>query len=139
MPPRTPVASTYDLLEGHGLCAECNCVCLSYGSNSLPASIFFIHSIMLWNLSLSFALIGVAHKVGVFASNVNIEALFGPYMSLGTEIAEPTDANFSDVVSPRWSEWDPPTWTGAIKPETERDLQRIVSVLFSNLACWRML
>ena len=69
----------------------------------------------------------VAHAVGVSAAGVDIKALFEPYLSPGTEIAEPTDANFSTVVSPRWSEWEVPHWFGAIKPQTEGDIQEIVS------------
>ncbi|KAJ6119126.1 hypothetical protein N7523_003406 [Penicillium sp. IBT 18751x] len=78
--------------------------------------------------SSSIALVAATHIAGILAAGVDIEALFGPYMSSGTKIAEATDANFSTVVSPRWSEWRPPQWTGAIKPETEHDLQEIVRV-----------
>ncbi|KAJ5298840.1 uncharacterized protein N7443_006960 [Penicillium atrosanguineum] len=81
---------------------------------------------MVRRLSRSFALAILANFAGIFASGVNIEALFEPYLSPGSLIAEPTDANFSSVVSPRWSEWDPPKWTGAIKPKTVHDLQNIV-------------
>ncbi|KAL5355969.1 hypothetical protein BJX96DRAFT_142127 [Aspergillus floccosus] len=83
---------------------------------------------MLRQLYQSLALVAAVHASGVFATGVDIESLFGPYLSPGTEIAEPTDADFSSVASPRWSEWKPPTWTGAIKPKTERDLQKIVRI-----------
>lgn len=66
------------------------------------------------------------------ASNASIEALFGPYLSTGTEIAASTDANFSSVVTARWTTWYSPTWTGAIKPETEADLQEIVKIATVN-------
>ncbi|KAJ6014709.1 hypothetical protein N7540_009300 [Penicillium herquei] len=79
-------------------------------------------------LSGSLALAILANVARTFASSVNVEALFEPYLSPGTLFAEPNDANFSDVASPRWSEWDPPTWTGAIKPETVQDIQKIVRI-----------
>ena len=81
----------------------------------------------------SLAWAAVAQVAGTFAADVDIEELFEPYMSRGTEIAESTDADFADVVSPRWSEWEPPTWTGAIKPQTEHDLQNIVSRLSNKI------
>ncbi|OIW25923.1 FAD-binding domain-containing protein [Coniochaeta ligniaria NRRL 30616] len=62
----------------------------------------------------------------------SIETLFGPYMSPGTEIAASTEANFSGLVTPRWTTWETPNWTGAIKPETEADLQNIVKIAKAN-------
>lgn len=56
-----------------------------------------------------------------------IEELFESSVSPATEIASSTDANFSSVVGPRWSAWEAPAWSGAIKPATEADLQKIVS------------
>lgn len=95
-------------------------------------SVFLIGHNMLRQLYQSLALVAAVHATGIFANGVDIESLFGPYLSPGTEIAEPTDADFSTVASPRWSEWKPPTWTGAIKPKTERDLQKIVSWFWSR-------
>lgn len=66
------------------------------------------------------------------ASDVSIESLFGPYLSPGTEIAASTDANISSVVVSRWTTWDSPKWTGAIKPETEADLQEIIRIATAN-------
>ncbi|OQD84007.1 hypothetical protein PENANT_c014G09988 [Penicillium antarcticum] len=83
---------------------------------------------MVRGLSGSLAVAILANVAGIFASGVNIEALFEPYLSPGSLMAEPTDANFSSVVSPRWSEWGPPKWTGAIKPQTVHDLQNIVRI-----------
>lgn len=59
----------------------------------------------------------------------NLEAVFGPHVSPETEIASSSDANFSSVVGPRWSAWETPDWSGAIKPATIRDLQKIVSTI----------
>ncbi|KAL9619499.1 MAG: hypothetical protein Q9160_005862 [Pyrenula sp. 1 TL-2023] len=65
-------------------------------------------------------------------SNDSIEAVFGPYLSTGTEIAASTDANFSNVVTARWTTWESPAWTGAIKPKTEVDVQTIVQIAAAN-------
>nr|CAG8993145.1 FAD-linked oxidoreductase [Penicillium sclerotiorum] len=61
-----------------------------------------------------------------------LEALFGPYVSPGTEIASSSDANFSSVVTGRWTSWEAPTFSGAIKPVTEHDLQEIVRIASAN-------
>ena len=66
------------------------------------------------------------------AHAASIEALFGPRLTPGTEIAASTDANFSSVVTARWTTWDTPAWTGAIKPETEADLQETVKIAVAN-------
>ncbi|AEO68595.1 uncharacterized protein THITE_2055098 [Thermothielavioides terrestris NRRL 8126] len=60
--------------------------------------------------------------------NINLEALFGPHVSSGTLIASASDANFSSVVGPRWSSWQPPQYFGAIKPANEADLQAIIKI-----------
>lgn len=83
------------------------------------------------------ALAVAVYVAGAYSASVNIEELFGPYMSPGTEIASSSDANFSTVVTPRWSSWESPTWIGAIKPETEADLQKIVSPLLTEHVYWR--
>ncbi|KAK0757781.1 hypothetical protein N5P37_009797 [Trichoderma harzianum] len=61
-----------------------------------------------------------------------IEELFESSVSPATEIASSTDANFSSVVGPRWSAWEAPAWSGAIKPATEADLQKIVQISVEN-------
>ena len=66
------------------------------------------------------------------ASSGNLEALFGPHVSPGTEIASSSDSNFSSVVTGRWTSWEAPTFSGAIKPQTEHDLQAIVRIASAN-------
>lgn len=75
---------------------------------------------------MRFLLQSLALAAAARAASIDLESIFGPYVSPETEIAEVGDADFDEVVSPRWSEWRPPTWTGAIKPQTEEDLQEIV-------------
>lgn len=82
------------------------------------------------------ALATATYATLTYAAGGSLEALFGPYLSPGAEIAESTDANFSSVVGPRWSAWETPDWSGAIKPATKRDIQEIVSAQLSVLA-WR--
>src|SRR4051812_25639485 len=64
----------------------------------------------------------------VQAANATIESIFAPYLSDGTSIASSGDANFSTVVTERWTNWESPTWSGAIKPKTEADVQTIVKI-----------
>lgn len=84
----------------------------------------FVHVTM----AMAAGLVLPAHVV----SNASIEALFGPYLSTGTGIAASTDSNFSSVVTTRWTTWESPQWTGAIKPETEDDVQEIVQIASAN-------
>jgi hypothetical protein len=65
-----------------------------------------------------------------------LEELYEPWVSPATEIASSTDANFSSVVGPRWSAWEAPHWSGAIKPATEKDLQKVVSIVSLYFAYW---
>jgi fumiquinazoline A oxidase len=75
-------------------------------------------------LQLSYVpLLGLAAHVAA----VDLEAMFGPYVSADTLIASSCDANYSSVVGPRWSTWAAPSYFGAIMPATEADLQKIVS------------
>ncbi|KAL4905450.1 hypothetical protein BDW74DRAFT_185017 [Aspergillus multicolor] len=61
-----------------------------------------------------------------------LEELYGPRVSAATEIASSTEANFSEVVGPRWSAWEAPQWSGAIKPATEGDLQEVIRISVAN-------
>ncbi|KAI1171388.1 hypothetical protein F4777DRAFT_593834 [Nemania sp. FL0916] len=64
--------------------------------------------------------------------NRSLEALFGPHVSPGTVIASSNQANFSSVVGPRWSTWETPAWSGAIKPALISDLKQIVKIPAKN-------
>lgn len=61
------------------------------------------------------------------AANVNLTALFGPYLSPGAQIILPSSANYSEEVAQRWTIWEEPTYIGAIKPASVADVQNIVS------------
>ncbi|KAI1386647.1 uncharacterized protein F4822DRAFT_410804 [Hypoxylon trugodes] len=82
---------------------------------------------MLRHLLHTFALGSVA-----LATDANIKALFGPYLSPGSEIATSSDPGFVDVVSPRWTTWETPTFQAAIKPANEADVQKIVEIAGKN-------
>ncbi|KAJ5272902.1 hypothetical protein N7478_008027 [Penicillium angulare] len=66
-----------------------------------------------------------SHSTGHNAST--LEELYGPWVSAATEIASSTESDFSRVVGLRWSAWEAPHWSGAIKPATEKDLQKVIS------------
>ncbi|RMZ82267.1 hypothetical protein DV738_g1892, partial [Chaetothyriales sp. CBS 135597] len=85
---------------------------------------------MLSQLSRPLALAAAAYAALAFGQD--LEALFSPYLSSGAEIAESTEANFSTVVGPRWSSWEVPNWSGAIKPATVNDIQEIVRIASAN-------
>lgn len=61
-------------------------------------------------------------------TNTSIPALFAPYLLPGTAIASVGDANFSLVATGRWTSWAAPTWAGAVRPQTEADVQAVVRV-----------
>jgi hypothetical protein len=52
--------------------------------------------------------------------------LFGPSLSLNAEIILPSAGNFSERLTPRWTNYLSPSYIGAIKPATETDIQKIV-------------
>lgn len=56
----------------------------------------------------------------------NITQLFGPGLSPGAEIILPETSKWAADVRQRWSSYQAPTYTGAIKPATVSDIQHIV-------------
>ncbi|KAI1087103.1 hypothetical protein F5B19DRAFT_90909 [Rostrohypoxylon terebratum] len=78
--------------------------------------------------------LALAYATTAHAGNYSgsLEALFGPYVSPGTEMASSSDANFSSIVGPRWSAWETPDWSGAIKPAALTDLKQIVTIAAAN-------
>jgi len=60
------------------------------------------------------------------ANPVNLTRLFGPSLSPGAQIILPTDSKWDTQVRARWSNYQAPTYLGAIKPATETDIQHIV-------------
>ena len=57
----------------------------------------------------------------------NLTELFGPSLSKGARIVLPTDASWVDEIQARWTDYQAPSYLGAIKPATEEDVQAIVS------------
>ena len=74
-------------------------------------------------------------STAIRAAGNHLEALFGPHLSSGAEIAASSDADFDSVVGHRWSAWEVPDWSGAIKPATIRDIQEIVSTGVAQSPC----
>jgi hypothetical protein len=67
-------------------------------------------------------------------NNVNLTETFRPALSDGAEIYNVNDSNWSTETTQRWSNWDAPTYIGAIKPATEQDVAATVllsSVVFT--------
>lgn len=62
------------------------------------------------------------------AQSYNLSALFQSVLSPGAEIYYANDSNWAQDVTQRWTTWDAPTYMGAIKPVTERDIQNIVCI-----------
>jgi fumiquinazoline A oxidase len=53
-------------------------------------------------------------------------SLFAPSLSLGAEIFLPTDANYTEEVTQRWTIHEAPSYLGAIKVATEADVEATV-------------
>ncbi|PYH88739.1 FAD-binding domain-containing protein [Aspergillus ellipticus CBS 707.79] len=66
------------------------------------------------------------------AATPNISAIFGPSLSSGAQIFLPSQANYTEDVTQRWTTYDAPTYIGAIKPATVDDIQTIVTLAASN-------
>ncbi|KAL4742405.1 hypothetical protein BDV11DRAFT_202707 [Aspergillus similis] len=58
---------------------------------------------------------------------LNLTALYGPGISDTAQILDPSEPGFMDI-TPRWTQYRPPTYYGAIIPATEADIQHIVRV-----------
>lgn len=57
----------------------------------------------------------------------NLTSIFGPSLSPGAQILLPTDVDFSTQLTQRWTDYNAPSFIGAIKPSTEGDIQNIVN------------
>jgi len=72
---------------------------------------------------------GVLQSVlSLTAGFTNLTPLFGPSLSPDAQILLPTDTNFTAKLTQRWTDYNAPSYIGAIKPATEADIQNIVSV-----------
>ncbi|KAF2135276.1 uncharacterized protein K452DRAFT_239649 [Aplosporella prunicola CBS 121167] len=64
----------------------------------------------------------------------NITALFSTKVSPKTEIYFPTDPDYANVTTQRWSVYEQPSYVASIKPASESDVQAIVIVLKVRVA-----
>ena len=85
---------------------------------------------MVAGMSLVQSVIGITAATNGFT---NLTALFGPKLSSHAEIVLPTDTNFSAKLPQRWTEYQAPSYIGAIKPATAADVQNIVRFYRENL------
>ena len=58
---------------------------------------------------------------------INLTALFAPSLSPSAQIILPTDINYTARLTQRWTDYNAPSYIGAIIPATETDIQNIVS------------
>lgn len=68
------------------------------------------------------------YALGFTAGFTNLTALFGPSLSPDAQIFLPTDTNFTAQLTQRWTDYNAPSYIGAIKPATEADVQNIVGI-----------
>ncbi|KAK7992238.1 hypothetical protein PG988_001032 [Apiospora saccharicola] len=61
-------------------------------------------------------------------SAVQLIDIFRPHLSAGSQILFPFDRNWSTELRQRWTTWQHPSFTSAIKPATESDLVSIVKL-----------
>ncbi|KAL5333393.1 FAD-binding domain-containing protein [Aspergillus crustosus] len=61
-----------------------------------------------------------------------VTALFGRHLSPNATIFLPSDPDWETDVTQRWSNWSAPSYFGAIKPATEKDVQNIVKIAAKN-------
>ncbi|GLA17566.1 hypothetical protein AnigIFM62618_004708 [Aspergillus niger] len=66
------------------------------------------------------------------AATHNITSIFSSSLSPGAQIFLPSDTNYTEDVTQRWTTYDAPTYIGAIKPATVKDIQNIVTLAASN-------
>ncbi|KAL2810520.1 hypothetical protein BJX63DRAFT_444698 [Aspergillus granulosus] len=58
----------------------------------------------------------------------NLTSIFGPYLSPSAEILLPTDNEFPSQLTQRWTDYNKPSYIGAIKPATEKDIQKTIEI-----------
>ncbi|RAL16600.1 FAD-binding domain-containing protein [Aspergillus homomorphus CBS 101889] len=61
-------------------------------------------------------------------NQTDLETLFRPVLSSAAQIIYPSWANWTDEVQQRWSSYQAPTYTGAIKVATVSDIQHIIKL-----------
>ncbi|KAL9639047.1 MAG: hypothetical protein Q9164_001182 [Protoblastenia rupestris] len=70
--------------------------------------------------------------LGLTTGFTNLTALFGSSLSPDAQILLPTDTNFTAKLTQRWTDYNAPSYIGAIKPATEADIQNIVKIAAAN-------
>lgn len=75
--------------------------------------------------SLAISLLGLASAYS-FPRALNVTSLFTSGLSAGASIYYPTDPNYDEEVTQRYSTFDEPGFIVAIKPDTFEDVQNIV-------------
>ncbi|KAI4144670.1 MAG: hypothetical protein LQ341_002600 [Variospora aurantia] len=70
--------------------------------------------------------------LGLAVGFTNLTALFGPSLPPDAQILLPNDANYSTQLTQRWTDYNAPSYIGAIKPATEADIQVIVTIATAN-------
>ncbi|KAL2810523.1 hypothetical protein BJX63DRAFT_422986 [Aspergillus granulosus] len=74
----------------------------------------------------------VANAAFGLAQNTTLEALFRPVLSCEAEFFYPSWDNWTEEVQQRWTDYQAPTYIGAIQPATVEDVQNIVKVATAN-------
>ena len=77
-------------------------------------------------LSLPVIIVVATQAIRVMCTQ-NITSIFAGYLSPGAEIFLPSQTNFTEDVTQRWTTYEAPSYAGAIKPATVGDVQEIVS------------
>lgn len=62
------------------------------------------------------------------AATTNLTTLFGPSLSVDARIYLPSDPNYAQKVTQRWTIHESPSFIGTIKPAVVGDVQEIVSI-----------
>lgn len=63
----------------------------------------------------------------VLSLSTNLTELFGPSLSSDAKIILPEQKSWSIEIQERWTDYQAPSYLGAIIPATVQDVQRIVS------------
>ncbi|AEO68590.1 uncharacterized protein THITE_2090100 [Thermothielavioides terrestris NRRL 8126] len=62
----------------------------------------------------------------------DLKQLFGPHLSAGAAIYLPSDSNYTDHVTQRWTTHAPPSYAGTVVPATVSDVANVVKIAAAN-------
>lgn len=65
-------------------------------------------------------------------SRNDIRQLFGPSLSAGASILMPSDQNYTELVTQRWTIHEAPSFLATIQPATVEDVENIVRIATSH-------